>query len=821
MQNYTVSKIAQIIDGKIATSVDHEIKYLSIDSRTIASPKETLFFALVGDRHNGHYYLTDLYKYGVRCFVVNATPTNKELFLEAAFIIVNNTLTALQQLCAFHRNLFNIPIIGITGSNGKTIVKEWLYQLLQEDKNITRSPKSYNSQVGVPLSVWLLENETELGVFEAGISKNREMKNLQIIINPTIGIFTTIGDAHQENFESYAQKITEKLKLFTKVETLIYCKDHELIDLEIIKCDFLTKKKLFSWSTKQNANLQITQIEKTHTQTNITAIYNKETINITIPFTDHASVENAIHCWSYLLYIKYSSAVISKRMLALHPVAMRLELKEGINNCTIINDSYNSDLGSIIIAIDFLNQQQQHPTKTIILSDILQSSNDETTLYSQVAELLKKKNIHQIIGIGDAISKYSHLFSIKKQFFANTNQFIQHIPELKLHNQVVLLKGARKFEFEKISTLLQQKVHETVLEINLNAIVHNLNYFKSLIKPETKIMAMVKAFSYGSGIFEIANLLQFQRVDYLTVAFADEGIELRKSGITLPIMVMNPEEQSFDLMLEYQIEPEIYSFRVLNLFKKALIRNSIKAYPAHIKLDTGMKRLGFVEEEIPQLLLDLKENNNIIIRSIFSHLAASDEDIHDKFTQMQIDRFEKMSTQLMNSFDYPILRHILNSSGIERFPNAQYNMVRLGIGMYGISAKHQEKLQNVSTLKTVISQIKIVGENETIGYSRKGILKAGSKIATIPIGYADGLNRRLGNNTGKVFINGKLAPIIGSICMDMCMIDITDIDAKEGDIVTIFGENYPISKLAKQIGTISYEILTGISRRVKRVYFQE
>ncbi len=568
------------------------------------------------------------------------------------------------------------------------------------------------------------------------------------------------------------------------------------------------------------------RITKSVSDTEIQGVYKNNFIRIVIPFTDEASIENAIHCWALLLYLGYQNELIAKRMRLLSPVAMRLELKEGINNCSIINDSYNSDLGSLAIALDFLNQQKQHPKKTIILSDILQSGQNEEMLYKEVAELIHKKGISRLIGIGEGISGQAHQFNIEKQFYRSTAEFLQQFNNSIFRDETILLKGARAFGFEDISKIIQQKAHETVLEINLNAIVHNLNYFKSKIKADTKIMAMVKAFSYGSGSFEIANILQFHRVDYLAVAYADEGIELRKAGITMPIMVMNPEEQSYDAMIQYNLEPEIYSFRVLSLFEETLKRserNNLQPVPIHIKLDTGMHRLGFDEDEMNELIVRIKNNKHLTIKSVFSHLAASDEPEHDDFTWSQIKKFTVMSEKIMSHFSYPILKHILNSAGISRFPDAQFEMVRLGIGLYGIGANatEQGQLQNVSTLKTSISQIKNIPYNETIGYSRKGLATRDMQIATVPIGYADGLNRKLSNGAGKMMVKGKAAPIVGNVCMDMCMIDITDIKANENDEVIIFGDSNPITEVAKDIGTIPYEVLTNVSRRVKRVYYQE
>lgn len=829
-QEYSISRIADIINGKLGITGNPRalVHQLLIDSRKLSNPETSLFFAIKGERHDGHKFIPELFEKGVHNFVVNEIPPNADRYTGCNFIVVNDTLKALQGLCTSHRRQFDIPVIGITGSNGKTIVKEWLYQLLREDHNIVRSPKSYNSQVGVPLSVWQMNSDHDLGIFEAGISRPGEMFHLEPIISPSIGLFINVGQAHDENFTDHLQKINEKLKLFVNCNTLIYCKDYLLLNETIQKNEELKDIKVFTWSKKSRANLQIGKIARNGHDTEIQGVYNNDFIRIKIPFSDEASIENTIHCWALMLHLGYDNSTITERMRYLSPVAMRLELKEGINNCSIINDSYNSDLGSLSIALDFLNQQKQHPKKTLILSDILQSGRNEEQLYREVAELVSRKGIHRIIGIGEALSRQQDAFTVEKAFYPSTQDFLSQLNTSLFRDETILVKGARAFRFEEISKVLQQKAHETVLEINLNAIVHNLNYFRSKLKPGTKVMAMVKAFSYGSGSFEIANILQFHRVDYLAVAYADEGIELRKAGITMPIMVMNPEEQSYDSMIQYHLEPEIYSFRVLNLFDEAIRRNRIKGreddpLPVHLKLDTGMHRLGFSEDELNELIVRIKNNRNLIVRSVFSHLAGSDESEHDEFTQVQISRFNDMSKRIAEHFDYPIIRHILNSAGIVRFPEAQFDMVRLGIGLYGIgaNASEQSMLQNVSTLKTTISQVKNIPENATIGYSRKGVAKRNMRIATVPIGYADGLSRKLSNGKGKMIVQGKMAPIVGNVCMDMCMIDITDISCNEGDEVIVFGEEYPITEVAKELDTIPYEVLTNVSRRVKRVYYQE
>ncbi|MCU0432189.1 MAG: bifunctional UDP-N-acetylmuramoyl-tripeptide:D-alanyl-D-alanine ligase/alanine racemase [Bacteroidia bacterium] len=824
--NYRFSDIARILNAA-PPAADGPVQHLLIDSRNTAQTEAAVFFAIRGERHNGHSFIADLYTRGIRFFIVSEMP-DAAAFPDAGFIRVPDTLTALQDLAAHHRKQFHFPVIAITGSNGKTIVKEWLWQLLRDDYRIVRSPKSYNSQVGVPLSVWQMSEEHTLGIFEAGISRTGEMQRLQHILQPDVALLTNIGPAHDENFVSREQKTHEKLKLLEGASLIISGKD-DAATYTLLATGEGANTQRFSWSRKSKATLQLADIKRDGHETELKGVYDHRFVTIRIPFTDEASIENAIHCWCVLLHFGLSDETIAARMKQLTPVAMRLEMKEGVSNCSVINDSYNSDLGSLSVALDFLNQQQQHPKRTLILSDILQSGRNEAQLYGEVAALLQAKGIHRLIGIGSAIGSQQQLFAVnEKQFFATTRDFLAAFHVSQFHDETILIKGARAFGFEAISKVLQQKAHETVLEIDLNAVVHNLNYFRSRIHPGTKIMAMVKAFSYGSGSFEIANVLQYHRVDYLAVAYADEGVELRRAGITLPVMVMNPEEQSYETMIRYQLEPEIFSFRILQLFDEVARRYRQRhpetpPVPVHIKLDTGMRRLGFEQSDINELVVRLKNAKDLTVRSVFSHLAASDEAEHDGFTNAQIKQFIAMSDVLRSHFTQPVFRHILNSAGIVRFPDAQFECVRLGVGLYGVGvdADEQKRLRQIGTLRTTISQIKNVPAGETVGYSRKGKTTHNTRTATVPIGYADGLSRKLSNGRGCMWINGKPAYIIGNVCMDMCMLDVTDIDCEEGDEVIVFSPDHPIGELAQAMETIPYEVLTNVSGRVKRVYYQE
>ena len=805
-------------------SGDIAIQDLLIDSRQLVSAPQTLFFALTSDRNDGHKYIEELYHNGVRAFVVSRQP-DLEACPEAGFIVVEDTLVALQKLAAYHREQFNIPVIGITGSNGKTIVKEWLAQLLGADYNLVRSPKSYNSQVGVPLSIWQMNGSHQLGIFEAGISKPNEMGALQKVIKPTIGVFTNIGQAHEENFISFMQKAGEKLNLFTQVETLVYCMDYYDIQQVIMRADLGKKVHLFTWSRKfAEATLFVSKVEKQDKQTVLEVVFQGKNLSFAIPFIDDASIENAIHCIAVCLLMKMDVQVLKERLLSLTSIAMRLEIKAGINNCTIVNDYYNSDVNSLAIALDVMNQQQQHQEKVLVLSDILQSGRDERELYGFISQLIENKGVDLLIGIGEAISRQAGQFKVRNCFFKDVNDFMLHFPLSQFRNQTILLKGARAFEFEQISMELQEKAHETVLEINFNHLVNNFNHYRSLIKPETKLMVMVKAFGYGSGNYEVSNILQFHRADYLTVAFADEGVELRRAGINLPIMVMSPEVNSYDNIIKYHLEPEVFSFRNLEFIEKALeVTGTTTPLNVHVKLDTGMHRLGFSLKELPELIRRIQANPLIHVRSTFSHLATADNPEEDEFTLSQIKVFEQGSRMIVDAFPYKVLRHILNTAGITRFTQYQFDMVRLGIGLYGVPTCKQDEgvLETVVSLKTTINQIKNIPAGDSIGYNRHGRAVHDMRIGIVPIGYADGLSRLLGNGNGKFYINDQQVPIVGDICMDMCMLDLTEVDAHEGDTVVIFDADHPINDIARACQTIPYEVMTRISQRVKRVYYQE
>jgi alanine racemase len=831
----SINTACSVMGGKVISSgpvPEIFISSLATDSRTIFDPASSLFFALKTGRNDGHRYIPDLVHAGVKAFVVSDLADDFRKNTACIFILVDDTLKALQKLAAWNRAQFNIPVVGITGSNGKTIVKEWLYELL-EDKRIIRSPKSYNSQIGVPLSVWNLNADHEMAIFEAGISKPGEMAALQTIIRPTVGILTNVGEAHQENFASKEEKLKEKLKLFESCDTLIYCKDQPLVDSVVRNSKLNPAVKLVAWSYNHpTADLYFkieevgSGVELLYAADNYSAgdFKSPAEYRVALPFQDEASLENAGHCLAFMLSQHLSTPKVLEAFAELRPLAMRLEIKEGINKCLLINDYYNSDINSVQIALASLNNHAKTPylRKIVILSDIQQAGVTDETLYQEVSRLLKLNAVDYLVGIGQRIAKQASAFEMKADFYESTEKFLQSFDASLFSQDCILLKGARNFHFERISSALQKKYHQTVLEIDLNALVDNLNFFRSFILPETKIMVMVKAFSYGSGMAEIASLLQFHKVDYLAVAVADEGVELRQAGIDLPIVVMNPEEHSFENMIEFRLEPNIYSEELFESFRKVLQQNAVVRYPVHLKFDTGMHRLGFdSEEKVLALAEKLVSQEQMVVRSVFSHPAAADEPAHDEFTICQIEQFQKLSRIIADKLPYKIIRHILNSAGIERFPQYQFEMVRLGIGLYGVSACNNHQIKSISRLKTSISQIRKLTAGQTVGYGRKGLVHHDAEIAVLPIGYADGYDRRLSNGVGKVYLKGRFAPVVGNICMDMCMIDVTGLQAEVGDEVELMGEHIPVTEIADSIGTIPYEVLTGISQRVKRVYLQE
>lgn len=823
--DYTIEKITALIGARLYGGREACIRFLLTDSRSLCFPEETLFFALKTERDDGCRYIPDLYRRGVRNFVVEQVPGDREgKYPGSNFLKVSGVLAALQRLSERHRDEYDIPVIGITGSNGKTMVKEWLCQLLSSRLTVTRSPRSYNSQTGVPLSVWLLDERTEVGIFEAGISMPGEMAALRDIIQPTVGVITCLGSAHQENFPSMEAKCREKLALFHDAKAVVYSLDDELV----ARCipQYAGSGERVAWSVKNpEAALYISRIDKGGTATTVSYVFRGVSGQYSIPFIDDASVMNSFTCAAVALFMGVGGGELSGRMAVLEPVAMRLEVKEGRHGCTLINDSYNSDINSLGIALDFMARRPDHKgrRRTLILSDIYQSGMDEDSLYDSVSGLVSKRGVDKFIGVGPQLMEHRGRFRTEEAFFFKDSRELASSEVFgSLRDEVILLKGARRFGFDRLTDLLVRKVHETTLEVNLNAVVANLNHYRSFMKPDTKLVCMVKADGYGAGAVEIAKTLQDHRVDYLAVAVADEGVTLRKNGITSNIMVMNPEMTAFKTIFDYGLEPEVYSFRLLDTLVRAARKEGITGYPVHIKLDTGMCRLGFdPRTDMPELVARLRGQDAIIPRSVFSHFVGSDSDSFDGFSAEQSALFDKGSEELQAAFSHKILRHMDNSAGIEHFPERQMDMCRLGIGLYGVNPRNGTMINNVSTLKTTILQLRDVPAGNTVGYSRMGKIDRDSVIAAIPIGYADGLDRRLGNRRCHCLVNGRRADYVGNICMDVAMIDVTGIDCKEGDTVEIFGDNLPVTVLSEALGTIPYEVLTGISSRVKRIYFQD
>ncbi len=812
MKKYNLKYLEKELNAIFYGNLHNEFCKILIDSRNTVVYKDCLFISLSGKQHDGHKFINELYQKGVKSFIISKE-INYEKYPDASFLKVSNAITALQKLATIKRKEYKKPILAITGSNGKTIVKEWLFHLLAPKYKLSKSPKSFNSQIGVPLSIWMIDSKSDLAIIEAGISQSGEMEKLENIIKPTYGILTNIGSAHQSNFKNIEHKLDEKLKLFSKCKNIICNLDY----LPLISNNILT------WSqTNKNADIYNPNNTIYTQETDIELIYKKHKYSISIPFTDSGSIKNAITCFAFICRLfKIPDQKTLSRFKTLPGVKMRLETLNAINNGILINDSYNSDINSLEIALDYLNQKKGNKSTLLILSDILQNSSDTKQFYSNLSKLIKEKKVDKFIGIGETLYKNKSLFGTNEEFYKTTKEFLYNIKFSKFNSSAILLKGAREFKFEEISKRLQAKSHESYLETDMNLMRDNLMYFRSILKPETKIMAMVKAFSYGSGYCEISSFLQHNRIDYLAVAYADEGVELRDNGIFAPIMVMNPSARDFNKMIEYNLEPEIYSINILEILTEELLNFKIDKFPIHIKLNTGMNRLGIKIKDIKDLCSVINKSNKIDIKSVFSHLSGSDNPNLDSFTKEQIALFDKGYNYITKNTGFKPYRHILNSSGIIRFTESQYEMVRLGIGLYGLIPEISNKICQVSTFKSVISQINTVYPEETVSYNRSGKIFKPSKIATIPVGYADGIDRRLGNGNWHFIINDKKAYTIGNICMDMCMVDITGIDARENDEVIVFGLENNIIKMADILKTIPYEIITGISQRVKRIYTEE
>ena len=823
---YSIKEIATILHINVdCLNVPQSVvSALLTDSRSLTYPNETLFFAIRTKNNDGHHYIAQLYEKGVRNFVVENMNGIPQEFNDANFLLVNDSCEALQAIATYHRRRFNIPVIGITGSKGKTTLKERLNQLLKEDYSIVRSPRSFNSQIGVPLSLWEMDDNTTLGIIEAGISQPDEMSTLQNMIRPTIGVWTNLGDEHSDGFLSIYQKAEEKAKLLTACEHIIYCADNKLISDSVEPV--LTVAHGIGWSLlNPEADIYVSQIIKNEKTSDIIYKYGNETSQFTVPLTRDRDIENVLNCLAVMLCLGVDRDTINERMQRLTPIDTRLNVIEGTNNCMVIADSYTSDYNSLAPALDFMARRSTpDSTMTVILSDVQHETFTPAELYRLIAELMKNKNITRFIGIGKELSENQRYFDVNSQFFASTREFLEEMTQSDFENEIILIKGAPEYDFKQIIDMLEAKQHQTVLQVNLDAVAHNYNFFRSRLRPDTKIVCMVKASGYGAGSDEIAKTLQDRGASYLAVAAHDEGADLRKAGITMPIMVLNPKVTNYKAMFAYNLEPEVFSIEECKDIIKEAEKCGITHYPVHIKIETGMNRLGFLKEQLPELIDILQHQDAITPASVFSHLSVADEPLQDAYTMKQFAYFEECSRILQAGFSHHIIRHILNTTGIVRFPEYQFDMVRVGIGIYGISTVgdgSEAELQPTSSLHSVIISIKDLPAGTTIGYGRHGLLKRDSRIATIPIGYADGFSRCFGNGNAHVWINGKLCPTIGNICMDVCMVDVTDTDCKIGDSVEIFGRHIPVEALAEARGTIPYEILTSISTRVKRVYYRE
>lgn len=826
MKNYSAEDISTIKGVKRLGAVNNQvIRHLLIDSRKLVSPADSLFFAIKSSSNDGHIYIDELYAKGVRLFVVSVLPDITH-FPDATFFLTDDVVGVLQSIAASHRQLFSFPVIAITGSNGKTIVKEWLYHLLQPVVEIVRSPRSFNSQLGVPLSIWQMDFQHQLAIFEAGISKKGEMSKLFEVIRPTIGLITNLGAAHAEGFATDAEKLEEKLKLFKEAQTIVYCKDQMLISRYLEENDVMRSgQQLISWGIHPAADIVLKEVKYLPQSTLLVIDYKGKSVAFEIPFIDRIAIENAMHCFALTVALGLDSAVVD-RMKTLPSLSMRLEMKEGQHQSILINDSYNADLTGVMSALEFLSEQKPGLEKTAVLSDISGISSQTEKVYAELAKYLKAKKINSLYAVGPVFEKFASYFreeNIRFAGFSSTDALIAHLHPIFFKDQAVLIKGARNFQFERISQLLERKIHKTRLEVNLSIVQQNFKLHQSLLKPSTKIMAMVKAFSYGAGSYEIASLLQQNGVDYIAVAYVDEGVELRKAGIHLPIMIMNAEADGFASLVEYDLEPEVFSLEHARSLDAFLSREGIQHFPVHLKIDTGMHRLGLDEDQVNQYLSECK-NSRFIIQSVFTHLVASEDPQQDDFTYRQLKIFEQLASTIQSAVGYPILRHASNTAAIQRHPQASYEMVRLGIGLYGVSSVVGKSLPLTEAveLKTTIAQIRRVKKGESVGYGRTHLLEKDKTVATIRIGYADGFPRSLGNGRGSVLVRGQVYPTIGNVCMDMTMIDLGDNDQIQIDEdVLVFGREHSIAAIAQQAHSIPYEIMTGISVRVPRIYLSE
>lgn len=814
---HRLSAIARALGTTVhGDGYDPVIEHLVIDSRKPLPEEGALFIALKGDRHDGHRYLPELVDRGLQCALVSDGTSAVPLTLR-----VPDTLDALQRLAGWHRAHHQLPVVGITGSNGKTVVKEWLYQLLRADEHIVRSPGSWNSQVGVPLSVWEIRPEHTLGIFEAGISQPGEMARLKAVVRPTIGVFTNIGPAHGANFGSDLEKALEKARLFKDAEALVYCADHGVIAEAIDQTQLDQRVALRAWSRERAAWLHVVREETVPHGKRITCINDSTEFTFEIPFADHASLENALHCVTLLLHLGMDTRRIAERMPLLQPVAMRLEVLEGRNGITLINDAYSNDLASLTVALEHLDVVGRGRPRAVVISDIVGSGEDRDALYQRMAALLRRAGADRVLTVGTELAARTDLFEGRATHYTDAQDLIRRCDPAELAGHAVLIKGARGFTLEQVVHRWQRQVHGTVLEIDLEAIRHNLNHYRAQLSGGTKVMAMVKAFGYGSGALELARLFAHEQVHYLGVAYADEGIELRQQGIQLPILVMNPEPVPFEVLDRYRLEAEVYDERsLLDAADHARLFPAMP--PVHLKLDTGMHRLGFMPAELPRLLHLLREHPHLRVASVLSHLAASEDPAHDAFTRQQIAQFTAMADAIDATLGYRPFRHMANSAAVRRFPEARFDLVRLGIGLHGIGSDSAETAQLLPTasLRTPIAQLRQVPVGDSVSYGRRWVAQRPSIIATVPLGYADGLSRRLGNGVGRLWVHGSAAPIVGSVCMDMCMLDVTDIPCQIGDMAYLFNTEHPVTEVARDLGTIPYEVLTGIAQRVKRVHLQ-
>lgn len=815
MARYTLAAISEGISCQLVGSGSAVVDHLAIDSRQLHPHDSTLFVAIKGSHHDGHAHVQEMYDAGTRCFVVERPDGLPQ---DANYLVVDDSLRALQMLAIWHRSSSQITSVGITGSNGKTIVKEWLNELIGDSKSVIRSPGSWNSQIGVALSIWRIEERHTIGLFEAGISRPNEMDRLKEMIAPQMGIFTNLGPAHSEGFESDKHKAAEKAQLFSECESVVCCRDHQVVVDALLNAG-LGEERLLTWSRQGKAPMQILSEEETAYGKKCIVRYEGKAHELDIPFSDDASAENIFHAVLAGLALGVTFRVLKERVRELQPLDMRLQLIEGKGGSTILNDAYSNDPISLNIALDRLRAIASSRSKVAILSTMEDVRKNDLGANSALAEMLRRAELEKVYVIGPNPDSYKGAGITLH--YPDTEALLRSIKEEEFVGKAILIKGSRKYQLERIVERLRAKSHGAVLEVNLSAIKHNLDTYRDLLDERTSVMVMLKAFGYGGGATEIARLLEYEKIDGIGVAYATEGVQLRQDGITTPILVMNTADTGWDVFNRFELQPTVHSIPQLSSLI-AYMDAGGGVIDIHLELDSGMNRLGIKKSELDGLLDLIRVKSKVYISSVFSHLAASDSEIHDDFTNEQIDTFNNMFEHISKVLGYAPKRHILNSSGISRHSDHQMDMVRLGIGLYGYDGTlERNTLRPALSLSAAISQIKHVREGESVGYGRSYIADRDTRIAVLPIGYADGLRRTLSNGVGNFWIGNKAVPIVGKVCMDMTMIDVTNVTCEVGTQAWLFDERRGMDDLCAALETIPYEVLCSLSTRIERRYVRD